>query len=81
MSITNEIVESLVSKAKEVKVNAYAPYSNFRVGVAVLTEDDSIFVGKIDNYCDHKSLYLQIRHKCRKCNLWAHFVCRKNCNQ
>lgn len=35
----------LVQKAIEAKQNAYAPYSNFRVGAALLTEDDQIITG------------------------------------
>lgn len=35
----------LVQKAIEAKENAYAPYSNFRVGAALLTEDDQIITG------------------------------------
>lgn len=35
----------LVQKAIEAKQNAYAPYSNFRVGSALLTEDDEIITG------------------------------------
>ncbi|WP_337873500.1 cytidine deaminase, partial [Ignavibacterium sp.] len=31
--------------AIEAKQNAYAPYSNFRVGAALLTEDDQIITG------------------------------------
>lgn len=35
----------LVEKAKEAMENAYAPYSHFSVGAAVLTKDGSYFVG------------------------------------
>lgn len=35
----------LVSKALEARENAYVPYSNFKVGAAVLTEDNSIYTG------------------------------------
>ena len=35
----------LVKKAYEGRTNAYAPYSNFKVGAAVLTEDDTIYTG------------------------------------
>ena len=31
--------------AKKALVNSYSPYSGFRVGAAVLTEDDEIFTG------------------------------------
>ncbi|WP_446897917.1 cytidine deaminase [Clostridium sp. LBM24168] len=35
----------LISKALQVRENAYAPYSNFRVGAAVLTGDGKIYTG------------------------------------
>ncbi|MGH2437665.1 MAG: cytidine deaminase, partial [bacterium] len=37
--------ERLVRAAAQARKNAYAPYSRFRVGAAVLTEDGSIFAG------------------------------------
>lgn len=38
-------MEELLRKAKEAQQLAYAPYSNFRVGAALLTEDGQIFTG------------------------------------
>ncbi len=35
----------LIEKAKEAKENSYSPYSKFRVGAALLTEDNQIFLG------------------------------------
>ncbi|MFL0251178.1 cytidine deaminase [Clostridium neuense] len=35
----------LIRKAMEYKERAYVPYSHFRVGAAILTENDSIFGG------------------------------------
>lgn len=35
----------LIAKAKEAMENAYVPYSNFKVGAAILTEDGSIYTG------------------------------------
>ena len=37
--------EKLLAMAKEVIENAYAPYSGFRVGAALLCEDGSVFTG------------------------------------
>lgn len=37
--------EQLVRAAAQARRNAYAPYSRFRVGAAVLTEDGSVFTG------------------------------------
>lgn len=35
----------LIELAKEVMKNAYAPYSNFKVGAALLTSDGCVFTG------------------------------------
>lgn len=40
-----EIIEQLITKAKEAKEKAYAPYSKFHVGAALLTKDGELFVG------------------------------------
>jgi cytidine deaminase, homotetrameric len=37
--------KELIKKAIEAKANAYAPYSNFKVGAAILTEENKIFSG------------------------------------
>src|SRR4051812_31272890 len=37
--------ENLIIAAKEVRENAYAPYSNFRVGAALLGKSGKVFVG------------------------------------
>lgn len=38
-------LDLLVEKAIAAKANAYAPYSNFRVGSSLLTEDGTIYTG------------------------------------
>lgn len=38
-------IESLVSKAWEARLNAYAPYSQFHVGAALLAADGRVFTG------------------------------------
>lgn len=38
-------LNELIKAAKNVVRNAYAPYSKFKVGAAVLTKDGSIFTG------------------------------------
>lgn len=37
--------KELVIKALEARENSYSPYSKFKVGAAVLTENDSIYTG------------------------------------
>lgn len=41
----NKADKDLLAKAKEVLTNAYAPYSNFNVGAAVLLEDGTVITG------------------------------------
>lgn len=41
----NKADNDLLCKAKEALTNAYAPYSNFNVGAAVLLEDGTIITG------------------------------------
>lgn len=37
--------DQLVAAAREAKINAYAPYSGFKVGAALQSEDGRIFTG------------------------------------
>lgn len=37
--------EKLIELAKEAREKAYAPYSNFKVGACVITEDGSVYTG------------------------------------
>ena len=43
--LTAEIKQSLIQKAREAAQGAYAPYSNFPVGAALLTTDGEIITG------------------------------------
>lgn len=38
-------MKKLIEKASEAMLNSYSPYSNFRVGAALLTEDGTVFTG------------------------------------
>jgi len=38
-------IKQLITKALEVQNNAYVPYSNFKVGAAVLTKSGKIYTG------------------------------------
>jgi cytidine deaminase len=38
-------VKTLLDAAKAVKMNAYAPYSNFHVGAALMTDSGKIYTG------------------------------------
>lgn len=43
--LTNDLKESLIKKAIEAQKRAYAPYSKYSVGAAVLTDSGEIFDG------------------------------------
>ena len=45
IAITVEQSDRLIQAAKTVLTNAYAPYSQFQVGAAVLTKQGNIFTG------------------------------------
>ena len=43
--MNKKTLEKAVASALEVRKNAYAPFSNFAVGAAIITKDGSIFTG------------------------------------
>lgn len=45
MSLTPKIRNQLIAAAQSVRQHAYAPYSNYAVGAALLTADSQIFTG------------------------------------
>lgn len=46
MNVMNKIdYKELIKKAMEARELAYVPYSNFKVGAAILTEDNNIYNG------------------------------------
>ncbi len=45
MAITDHQRESLIGTALEARENAYAPYSNYAVGAALLSESGKVYIG------------------------------------
>ena len=45
MPLAPQVVESLLTAAREAQKHAHAPYSRFRVGAAVLDEQDRVHAG------------------------------------
>ncbi len=44
-SLTGQEIDDLIDNAFKAKERAYAPYSNFRVGAALLTESGKLYTG------------------------------------
>jgi cytidine deaminase len=45
MTLTEKTRQELIQKALQVRLNAYAPYSNYQVGAALLTAEGKVFTG------------------------------------
>lgn len=45
MSLPDEIIHQLVDSAREARLSAYAPYSGFLVGAALMTDEGDVFTG------------------------------------
>ena len=55
--LTTRVKEELIRKANEAREQAYAPYSRYQVGAAVLTADGQVFTGcNIENAAFPSSL-------------------------
>ncbi|NSL50293.1 cytidine deaminase [Calidifontibacillus erzurumensis] len=39
------VINVLIDKAKDARKNAYVPYSKFKVGAALMTDDEKIYTG------------------------------------
>ncbi|GAB4520811.1 MAG: cytidine deaminase [Anaerolineales bacterium] len=44
-AISQETIQMLIAHAAQVRRNAYAPYSNYPVGAALLADDDTVYTG------------------------------------
>ncbi len=45
MTLTDQTRQTLIEKALEVRLNAYAPYSRYQVGAALLSKSGKIYLG------------------------------------
>lgn len=44
--LPDEVIKDLIARSAAAKDKAYAPYSQFNVGAALLTEEGEIFTGR-----------------------------------
>ncbi|XP_029907339.1 cytidine deaminase-like [Myripristis murdjan] len=50
--LTQEKIKDLIHQSQLAKEHAYCPYSKFRVGAALLAQDDKVFTGcNVENAC------------------------------
>lgn len=74
LPISDATLNRLILKAREVRQNAYVPYSNFRVGVALLGEDGKIYSGcnienssfGLTNCGERTAIFKAVSEGCRK---------------
>ena len=45
LMISKEYINQLIERAKEARLNAYAPYSNFKVGAVAIGDTGNIYLG------------------------------------
>ena len=53
-------IPQLVEEAKRVSTHAYAPYSKFKVGAALLTKNGTIFTGCNVEFADYLVLHAEL---------------------
>ena len=57
---TEGTLQELIRRAKESSKKAYAPYSNFQVGAALLMKSGKIFTGCNVEYSDYLALHAEM---------------------
>merc|ERR1719284_2339720 len=58
---TQEKIQDLITKARQVRSNSHSPYSKFRVGAVLVTDDDVEFKGcNVENLADGSSTCAEV---------------------
>ena len=60
LMIEEKILTKLIKQAKESSENAYAPYSNFKVGAALLMKSKKIYTGCNVEFSDYLALHAEM---------------------
>lgn len=58
--IEEEVLTKLIERAKESSEKAYAPYSNFKVGAALLLKSNNIYTGCNVEFSDYLALHAEM---------------------
>ena len=60
LMIEEKVLTKLIKKAKLSSENAYAPYSNFKVGAALLMKSNKIYTGCNVEFSDYLALHAEM---------------------
>ena len=58
--IEEDVLTKLIERAKESSKKAYAPYSNFKVGAALLMKNKNIYTGCNVEFSDYLALHAEM---------------------
>ena len=58
--VEEEVLTKLIEQAKQSSENAYAPYSNFKVGAALLLKSKNIYTGCNVEFSDYLALHAEM---------------------
>ena len=58
--IEEDVLTKLIERARESSENAYAPYSNFKVGAALLMKSNNIYTGCNVEFSDYLALHAEM---------------------
>ena len=60
LMIEEKVLTKLIEQAKQSSENAYAPYSNFKVGAALLMKSENVYTGCNVEFSDYLALHAEM---------------------